>query len=100
MPEKGLEPPLSCPNRILSPARLPVPPLRRGERFTTNAGPTSTALSKWRELEDMHAQRPAPTAPLRRYSAHLFLDGTNKFPGWGARTRWKHSYRDGRRGDR
>ena len=29
MPEKGLEPPLSCPNRILSPARLPVPPPRR-----------------------------------------------------------------------
>ena len=28
MPEVGLEPTLGCPNRILSPARLPIPPLR------------------------------------------------------------------------
>jgi hypothetical protein len=29
MPEKGLEPLLPGGNRILSPARLPIPPLRR-----------------------------------------------------------------------
>ncbi len=29
VPEGGLEPPLSCENWILSPARLPIPPLRR-----------------------------------------------------------------------
>jgi hypothetical protein len=29
MPKVGLEPTRSCPHRILSPARLPVPPLRR-----------------------------------------------------------------------
>ena len=29
MPEEGIEPTLSCENRILNPARLPVPPLRR-----------------------------------------------------------------------
>ncbi len=28
LPKGGFEPPLSCENRILSPARLPVPPLR------------------------------------------------------------------------
>ena len=31
LPEGGLEPPLCRQNRILSPARLPVPPLRHGE---------------------------------------------------------------------
>src|SRR5262245_18077667 len=30
MPKGGVEPPLPCGNRILNPARLPVPPLRRG----------------------------------------------------------------------
>ena len=29
MPEAGIEPAQSCPRRILSPVRLPVPPLRR-----------------------------------------------------------------------
>lgn len=29
MPEEGLEPSLVLPNRILNPARLPIPPLRR-----------------------------------------------------------------------
>ena len=28
LPKGGVEPPLSCENRILSPARLPIPPLR------------------------------------------------------------------------
>ncbi len=30
MPEVGLEPTRGCPHRILSPARLPIPPLRQG----------------------------------------------------------------------
>ena len=30
VPEEGLEPPLSCPKRILNPSRLPIPPLRHG----------------------------------------------------------------------
>ena len=30
MPVTGIEPVLCCHNRILSPARLPVPPLRHG----------------------------------------------------------------------
>ncbi len=29
MPEEGIEPSLPCENRILNPARLPIPPLRR-----------------------------------------------------------------------
>lgn len=29
LPEEGLEPSLSCPNGILNPARLPIPPLRQ-----------------------------------------------------------------------
>ena len=37
VPEVGLEPTRSCDHRILSPARLPIPPLRRGEpRHYTN----------------------------------------------------------------
>ena len=31
MPEVGLEPTRPCGHRILSPARLPIPPLRRAE---------------------------------------------------------------------
>ena len=33
MPEAGLEPALPCGKGILSPLRLPVPPLRRGLRI-------------------------------------------------------------------
>ena len=29
MPKDGLEPSLGCPNWILNPARLPIPPLRQ-----------------------------------------------------------------------
>ncbi len=32
VPEVGLEPTRGCPHRILSPARLPIPPLRQGGR--------------------------------------------------------------------
>ncbi len=49
MPEGGIEPPQGCPYWILSPARLPVPPLRlksdfsqalrRVSREMRNAGP-------------------------------------------------------------
>src|SRR5918994_429696 len=42
VPEVGLEPTLPEGNRILSPARLPIPPLRRGElRHYTNGNPQS-----------------------------------------------------------
>ena len=34
VPEVGIEPTWGCPQRILSPSRLPVPPLRRGTRLT------------------------------------------------------------------
>ena len=33
VPKAGIEPARSCPHRILSPARLPVPPLRRVDKY-------------------------------------------------------------------
>ena len=33
VPKAGIEPARSCPHRILSPARLPVPPLRRLDKY-------------------------------------------------------------------
>lgn len=50
MPEEGIEPTLSCENWILSPARLPVPPLRR--------------LSKHELYAKNQAMKSAPRAAL------------------------------------
>ena len=38
VPEKGVEPSRPCGHRILSPARLPVPPLRRRFRVVVYHG--------------------------------------------------------------
>jgi hypothetical protein len=38
MPKVGLEPTRGFPHRILSPARLPVPPLRRGDIVALEPG--------------------------------------------------------------
>jgi hypothetical protein len=41
VPEEGIEPTLCCQNRILSPARLPVPPFRRGSRIIRESDPAT-----------------------------------------------------------
>jgi hypothetical protein len=40
VPEEGVEPTRPCGHRILSPARLPVPPLRVGNSKITRRRPT------------------------------------------------------------
>ena len=50
LPKEGLEPSWSCPRRILSPLRLPVPPLRRMINSDMRAGgcrPFGTRHSGW-----------------------------------------------------
>ena len=43
VPENGVEPSRPCGHRILSPARLPVPPLGHGEQDTTGFEPCPMA---------------------------------------------------------
>jgi hypothetical protein len=42
VPVEGIEPTLCCQNRILSPARLPVPPHRREGFQSLSAAPVDT----------------------------------------------------------
>ena len=45
VPGEGIEPTLCCQNRILSPARLPVPPARPGANYRPNRGDSDAAKS-------------------------------------------------------
>lgn len=52
MPEKGIEPPHCCQYRILNPARLPVPPLRRiGSRLYMGRTFRSTSTDLFNDRE-------------------------------------------------
>ncbi len=73
VPERGLEPPRPCGHRILSPARLPIPPLRHGVRFTafvtslnlrTAAAPVNPCRSRQGALKKRRKRPPPAHGPL------------------------------------
>ena len=68
MPKVGLEPTPPEGDRILSPARLPVPPLRLGREAYVNPSDPRTIMSEMANREHRAGVRVEHEMPLRRYS--------------------------------
>ena len=65
MPEAGIEPAQSCPRRILSPVRLPVPPLRRRAEGSLSTGGRGAAAAGGRPRRARRAGPPDRSTPSR-----------------------------------
>ncbi len=73
VPEEGVEPTRPCGHRILSPARLPVPPLRRRASMIGSAPKIFNPRNQKQALDETNQQqapRGARSRPLRA-AAHL-----------------------------
>src|SRR2546426_6555858 len=68
MPKVGLEPTPPEGDRILSPARLPVPPLRLGREAYVNPSDPRTIMSEMANREHRAGVRVEHEMPLRWYS--------------------------------
>jgi hypothetical protein len=67
MPEAGIEPAQSFPRRILSPVRLPIPPLRRrpegsGNQLADGGVPPALTSPPWRKAAPIVARPPSACA--------------------------------------
>jgi hypothetical protein len=69
VPEVGIEPTRGCPHGILSPARLPVPPLRHGLLRT----PMSLAQGHFKDSDCLRVHQPGGllTWPLSNVGRHM-----------------------------
>ena len=67
MPKGGIEPPLPGGNRILSPARLPVPPLRPAKIVPPVCRRIAGTMGS-RKCLDGTKLKPAPLATILRHS--------------------------------
>jgi hypothetical protein len=69
MPKAGIEPARPFGHRILSPARLPVPPLRLGPEAYVNPSDPRTIMSEMANRDNRAGVRVEHEMPLRWYSA-------------------------------